>query len=272
MIQTRTLVGLCMLCALLVSAFAAQGASASKGTTAFTCVKEDPGGPLFGAHCLASGSGEKYKHVAIAQDTTTPIEVTAANTKNNTTETSSTKIKMTIAGAVTELEATALDGEGWMENKVEPGEKGEHYAIAHGTITYTNVKINKPAGLGCEVHTSNVDTTKGEAGVVHTTPLKATTTGEGENVKIEPTEAGGVFVHFIITGCKAPVEALNGPYTMSGSMTCPVNGATITCEHTPITTQNTLKLNGSIKMGLEGSLTLKNSTSKTPLSATTVET
>jgi hypothetical protein len=267
----RAVVGLCMLCALLVSAFAAQGASASKGTTAFTCVNGGGAKDRVGAHCLAEGT-PGFGHVAIAQDTTTPIEGTSANTKNNTTETSTTQLKMTIAGVATELKAATLSGEGWMENKVEPVANGEHYALAHGTITYTTVEVAKPAGLGCKVYTSNEDTTKGTEGLVHTTPLKGSTTQEGENVKIEPTTAGGAFAHFIIEGCKAPVEALNGPYTVSGSVTCPTVGATINCNHAEITTANTLKVNGSIKAGIEGSLTLKNSTSKTPLTATTVET
>jgi hypothetical protein len=276
----RAVVGLCMLCALLVSAFAAQSASASKGTTAFTCVKEHPSGPLWGEHCLESGSAptEKYKHVAIAQDTTTEVTATAEKTASNTTLTRSTNLKMTIAGVVTELKATSLHGEGSLTNKVEPVAKGEHYAEAHGTITYTEVSVVKPAGLGCKVYTSNEDTTKGTEGLVHTTPLKGSTTEEQNatdpkhNVKIEPTTAGGVFAHFIIEGCKAPVEALNGPYTVSGSVTCPVKGATIECDHNTITTANTLKVNGAIKAGIEGALTLKNKISGTPISATTVET
>jgi hypothetical protein len=276
----RAVVGLCMLCALLVSAFAAQSASASKGTTAFTCTESAEVKNRFGAHCLEAGTPKNFGHVAIAQDTTTPIEGTAENTGTNTVGAKPTKLKMTIAGVATELEATALHGEGWMENKVHAEPKGEHYAIAHGdSITYTKVKVVKPAELGCKVYTSNEDTTKGEEGVVHTTPLKGTTTGEQRetpepkhNVKIEPTTEGGAFAHFVIAYCKAPVEALNGPYTVSGSVTCGVNGATIDCVHNTITTANTLKVNGSIKAGIEGSLTLKNKTNGTPLSATTVET
>jgi hypothetical protein len=279
MIQTRTLVGLCMLCALLVSAFAAQSASASKGTTAFTCVKDEAAGTLSGEHCLAEGGTGKYKHVAIAQDTTTEVITTNDQTQSNTTETRPTKLKFTVAGVVTELTAKRLNGEGWMENKVEPGEKGEHYAFAHGSATFTEVSVTKPASLNCKVYTSTEKTEKGEEGIIHTTPLKGSTTGEGENVKIEPTTEGGAFAHFTIEGCKAPVEALNGPYTVTGSVTCPTSGATITCEHTATTTANTLRVNGSIKAGIEGSLTLKGreqdvdcSGAYTPLSGTTSET
>jgi hypothetical protein len=279
MIQTRTLAGLCMLCALLVSAFAAQGASASKGTTAFTCTESAATKDRVGAHCLAEGTPKNFGHVAIAQDTTTGVTTTNDKTKNNTSEAELARLKMTIAGVATELVATSVTGEGWMENKVEPEAKGEHYVIAHTSSTFTNVEVAKPAGFGCKVYTSNVDTTKGEEGVLHTTPLKATTTGEQRetpepkhNGKIEPTTAGGAFAHFIIEGCKAPVEALNGPYTVSGAITCPVTGTTVTCAHSTITTANTLKVNGAIKAGLELSTTFKNSTSGTPLSATTVET
>jgi hypothetical protein len=272
MIQTRTLAGLCMLCALLVSAFAAQGASASKGTTAFTCTESAATKDRVGAHCLAEGTPKNFGHVAIAQDTTTEGISTNEKTRNNTTEATSVKLRMTIAGVVTELEAPVVEGEGWFENKVEPGENGEHYIVGHGTTTYTNVKVTKPAGLGCKVYTSNEDTTKGTEGLVHTTPLKGTSTGMGDSGKLEPTTEGGIFAHFIIAECKAPVEALNGPYTVSGSVTCPVNGGTVTCEHSTITTANTLKINGSIKAGIDLSTTAKNKVTGTPLAATTVET
>jgi hypothetical protein len=284
MIQTRTLVGLCMLCALLISAFAAQSASASKGTTAFTCVKDEAAGTLSGEHCLAAGGSGKHKHAAIAQDTTTEVITTTEKTQNNTTETGSARLRMTIGGIAAELLATLAHSEGWMENKVEPGAKGEHHVIAHTSNTFTNVKMVKPAGLGCKVYTSNEDTSKGEEGVLHTTPLKVTTTGEGDSGRLEATDTSsgdpskeGVIAHFILDGCVAPVTGLNGPYTVQGSITCPVNGATVACTHPGTTAADTLKLNGAIKAGLELSTTFKgrekgSGSAYTPLSPTTVET
>jgi hypothetical protein len=76
--RTRAIAGACLLCALLVSAFAAQSASAvTKGTTAFTC-KETGTGDFKDAHCkegVSPGTGS-FKHVEVAKDTTTHITVT----------------------------------------------------------------------------------------------------------------------------------------------------------------------------------------------------
>jgi hypothetical protein len=62
----RAILDLCMLCALLVSAFAAQSASAA-GTTGFTCKAGAAEAGFSDAHCLtpAVGAAVKFTHVAI---------------------------------------------------------------------------------------------------------------------------------------------------------------------------------------------------------------
>ena len=65
--RRRAVVGLCMLSALLISAFAAQGAAATKGTTAFTC-QEKAGGTFTDAHCKTAGSGH-FESIERPQDT-----------------------------------------------------------------------------------------------------------------------------------------------------------------------------------------------------------
>jgi uncharacterized membrane protein len=62
----RAIVGICMLCSLFISAVAAQSAMAVSGTTAFTCVKDK--GTLIGEHCLTTGSGFPYGHVAFVEN------------------------------------------------------------------------------------------------------------------------------------------------------------------------------------------------------------
>jgi len=259
-----------MLCALLVSAFAAQSASAISGTTSFTCVKGAEPKDLRGEHCLKEGlPAKEYGHVAIAQDETTELEITSKNTSNNTTTGTAQVFKSTIAGFGATLSATEVHGNGWMKNEPDVA-TGEHYSVGHVTLTFTGVTSNLP---GCVVSTDTSPTEMGENGVVHTGPLKITTTGQGDSSKIEPTEAGKPIATFYLTGCNT--AGFNGTYTVTGNLTCKPEGATVNCNHAEVTTQNTLKLNGA-KAGQEGPVTVKARANSgqpyTPISPTTVTT
>jgi hypothetical protein len=267
----KAVVGLCMLCALVFSAFAAQSASAvTKGTTAYTCVKG--AGNFLTEHCVVGETGGTYGHVEIPKDTTT--EITGSNSKSNGTTTGpeSARLKETIGGVETELVSEEVSGSGWMTNA--QAANGEHFAHGEGTITYSKVKVTKPAGKGCEVFADNGGT-KGEKEMVTTNALKATTKEQEMFVKFEPA-AGAVFATFFIE-CTTKVAALEGTWEITGSLKCPTNGATIKCDHNEITTQNTLKGKGN-KAGLAGPLTLigkdgpKGDVTYNPLSVTTVET
>lgn len=269
-----TVAGLCMLSALLVGAFAAQSASAvTKGTTAFTCVT-DAAGTFKGDHCLTTGSASPSKHVAIAEETTTKTTTTNANTASETTASEPGILKITIAGTPLEMVASVTVGEGSLTNK--KAASGEHYIHATGTLTATNVEVTKPEGKECRVFTDN-NSVKGEEGVIHTVPLTATTEGQGDSLKIQPNE-GTTFGTFFIECNNEVPEAIQGTYTVTGSLKCPINGATILCNHTEMTTQNTLKVKGA-KAGIEGALTLKGrhpgldpEGTYNPITATTVET
>jgi hypothetical protein len=276
----RSVIGLCMLFALFLSAFASQSASAvTKGTTAFTCASTASGAGFSKEHCKPSdavGSGAAFKHVEIPQDTTT--EITGSN-ETTAGATDITKFKTVSNGITTELQAKVATGSGWMENKKEGAtdpNPGEHYAVGHGTITYTEATVVAPAGKGCTVWTDIDPLTMGEQGVVHTEPLKATTTGQGDALKFEPT-TGSNFTRFYITGCEGSeaLKGLNRTYTLTGSVIGVPDGSTVNFSHVGTTAQNTLKLNGS-KAGLEGTVTIKGRANSgeayKPLSATTVET
>lgn len=268
----RAVVGLCMLCALLISAFAAQSASAVNGTTAYTCKKVASGtGDFTKAHCTDADTGVgDFDHVEIAQDKTTEVEITSDKTDSETKECTNSVFKSTIGGIGTTLTTCDVHGTGWMENKVEGK---EHYSVSHVTLTFTEVDVNH-AGCNVWTHTENAPPNEmGEKGVVHTKPLRVTTKGQGDSVKIEPTE-GTVIARFWLTECNT--AAFNGTYTVSGSLTCVPDGATIDCDHTAVTTQNLLKLNGAQKAGQDGKITVTGRANSgeefTPLSTTTVET
>jgi hypothetical protein len=277
----RAIIGLCMLCALLVSAVAAQGASAKEfGTTSFTCANLGGTTHQFTkAHCKESDKGAgPFEHVAIAENTTTELTGTNANTGANTETATVTKLKSVRAGVELELQATGVTNEGpaTMVNKKAVNAKGETemYVEGEGKILYTGVSVTKPAGKGCEVFkTENAGppvthTGKGE---VETKQLAATTKEQGMALKFAP-KAGATFAVFYVTNCT--VAGLNGTYEVTGSVKGVPDGATTNFEHAAVTTQGTLKLGGQAA-GIEGSLTLKgraNSTQAfTPLSVTTVE-
>lgn len=233
----RAIVCLCALCAVLVSAAVAQTATAA-GTTGYTCVSTEATG-FSNDHCTASSEEGPYSHVAVANNTTTEITAAAAGI---------TKFKFTLGGIFTELQASSMFVSGWMENR-EDG--GEMHAFGEGTATFLNATVTQPAGKGCKVSTDNGGVA-GEEGVVHTNAIAATTKGQGDAVKFEPAE-GEVFVSFIISGCKgsAALETLNKTYTVTGSVKGTPEGATIRFTHANTTEQNTLKLNGSIKAGID---------------------
>jgi hypothetical protein len=273
----RTIVSLGILCALAFGAFAAPNASASLGTTAFTCKQLGGTEHQFSkAHCKpADDVGGEFAHVAITDDTATEIEVTNEQTKNETKEARHSVLKETIAGVELELDAAVVSGEGTMENKKD-AISGEHYAEGSATLTYSGVTAVKPVGKGCKVFAETAEKTHGAEGVINA-KAKATTKGQGMFTKLEPKE-GVTFATFFIECEKGKeVPAVEGTWEITGSLKCPTDGATVICSHTEVTTQNTLKGKGS-KAGFDAAITLNAVEAETcgpiytPLSATTSET
>lgn len=146
MIGRRATVGLSLLCALMVCAFAAQSASAAKGlnTTAFTCVK---GGTeqFEDAHCDKTGPNQEgpYGHVAIEKDVTT--DVTADNsTTGGATEPAILKGKA--FGAALQITCTKVHGEGKLHN-VESEKDGKKVHTVTGSLTtnFSSCSVQKPS-------------------------------------------------------------------------------------------------------------------------------
>jgi hypothetical protein len=263
----RAVVGLCMLCALLVSAFAAQSASAV-GTTAYTCVKGGGINPTYNtAHCRPTDGAGEWSHKAIANGTTTELQ---GNGNNEKGEPITGFLVSTAFGATVELEGKTVSGSGTMTNSEEGGEM---IASGSGTITFTNVSVVKPAN--CKVQTDGPLKEKLESGVIHTEALKATTKGQADRLKFEPVTAPNFARFWISTNLPPPAAACpldNNTFTVTGSVTGVPNGATTNFTEADTTAQNTLKLNGA-KAGLSGSLTIEgranSSDTYKPLSVTT---
>jgi hypothetical protein len=281
MTTRRSIGGLCILIALIVSAIAAQTAAAeTKGRTAFTCKKEAAESTFKTEHCKASdGAGSAFGHVAFAQDTTTEVEVTNTKTNAETSGATSMKLHFTLSGVEVEFEASTVSGAGTMVNR-KSATTGEHFIEGEGTLTFTGVKVIKPFGKGCRVFTDNAGVA-GEEGVIHTNVLAATSAGQGDALKFTPN-VGQVFATFIIEGCS--VSFLNKTFEVKGSIKSEegaTSGATAIFNRGTATTgttgQATLTLNGQ-KLGLDGKLTYLGRDKAleekvfTPLTATTVAT
>lgn len=268
----RTILVLCLLCALAFSALAVQSASAlTKGTTLFTCKKsvDGTGGKFHAAHCkdADTGSTGEWRHVAIAENTTTELTGTTENTEGKAT---SSFLESVQAGVVEQLESKLahilpeVKGvKSWVTNVKDP--TGEHYFHGEAWIQFTEVSVTKPPGKGCVV----------KGGQITTKLLKFTTKGQGHEVKFEPAVGGEPLAAFEIEKCT--IVALNGFYEAKGSMKAEADGATLIFTHANVTAQGTLSLRGQ-KAGLTSTATLKGTdksagdTEDTPLSPTTVET
>jgi hypothetical protein len=262
-----------MLFALLVSAFAAQGASAAtKGTTVVTC-KEGPGdvGSTWGdAHCKEVGTG--FGHYAVGPETTTELDGSNITTGS---ERSVAKLHSVQAGVEEEFQAKVVKrGSGstpWVKN-LTTGK--EHYIEGEGRLLYEEIEVTKPAGKGCKV----------EGGKVETKQLKAHTMGiateeiprlnEQMVIKFEPA-SGTTFAEFNVVECS--VGSLNGPYTVTGSLKATPKGATLETTGAGVTGQGKLFVRGQ-KAGIDGAITINgrdpaaSETLYTPLSVTTIET
>jgi hypothetical protein len=256
MIGRKAAVGLCMLSALALSAFAAQGAAASKGTTGFTCkeVKGTPGTVGFkDAHCKEAAEGEvvKYEHFAIPQDTNTEIKISNETTNG---ERPPLRFKTTISGVAVELQASTIEGFAKaFENKLTGT---EHYIQGVDMITVTGVTVTLPAGKGCKGFAVGTGGTgggseKGKESTVILHPLNATTKEQGDALKFSPASEE-TLATFLIEGCS--ISPLNGTYNVTGSVKCTPSGGTCNFSETETTTAGTLKTAGQ-KVGIEGTLT-----------------
>jgi len=272
MIGRRSNIGLCMLCALAVSAFAAQGASAAfSGTTGSQCkIVPQPGTATTvgysDAHCKNAVENDdqhlekvKYEHVGWAGTGNTELQGSNEKTPGEGNE--NTVLKATIAGFATTLQATGVEGTNspTMMNNLS-GE--EHQATGEGKIKYTGVTVTNPAG--CSV----------AGGTVTTFQLKATTAGQGMALKFEPAE-GTTFAEFEITGATCP-EGVKGVKKVVGSVvSSSIEGATTKFDHENTTGQGTLRIGSAVgpKAGISGLLTLKTRANSSeeylPLAATT---
>jgi hypothetical protein len=236
MIRRKSVIGIALLCALALSAFATSSASAAAGR-AFECVSGK--GTLRGEHCLTTGTASAtFGHVEIKNGTATEITATNAKSASETTASSPATLSGTIAGVKTAIVCTGVSGSGTLTN-ASTGVSGS------GVIKYSGCTVSEPAGKGCEV----------VGGTIETSTLSATTVGRTNNNELEfKAPTGGNFATINIKGCanEAPPAAA---YPVTGSLIATTIGATTETVEATITAQKTLKFGGQVA-GLNGAITI----------------
>ncbi|HSS33974.1 MAG TPA: hypothetical protein VLL27_11910 [Solirubrobacterales bacterium] len=261
MFNYKVLIALCTVSALLISAFAAQSATAL-GTKAFTCLSVSPAAGTQGfarSHCKPSDAvptDAEFEHFSFPKGLKTEINLRDFTTAGAR---SGAVLKSTVAGSAIELVAEEVNGTGSMEN----GEVGsESIASGEATVTYSGITEKL---LGCKVTGK-----PGGAGVVETKQLVGTTQAVGDRLKITPKE-GTVFAEFELTECSV------GPTTVKvvGSVLGVPDGATVNTSHLDVTTEKSLRLGSALGpiAGLAVTWTISGRTaagsSYAPLSPTT---
>jgi hypothetical protein len=223
----KAMLGLCVICALLVSAVAASGAGAT--VQSFTCSQNAPVKAFSTATCDSPLKGTTWGHESFG---TTETKVTTLNTGNSV-------LKATVAGASVVLTSTSLTSEEGKMHNVGPGTE----VTGTGKIKYEHVTANH----GCKV--------TGTASEVVTTKLLHAHTTSASTLTFEPN-SGTEFAEFTLSGCEAGFAFLNHAWHVTGKVVGEVKGATTVFKHTTVTTAGTLFVEGNVAAGLEGVLDL----------------
>lgn len=240
MLRRKATLGIVALCVIALGAFAASSASAAK--RAYLCAANTVFGQtqFLDSHCTvaAEPTDTGLKHELIIGGK--KIKITNVNTASGTTAAALSSLKGALSGVETEIQCTAVEGEGELTNT-------ETSVSGTATAGYSGCSVTKPSGKGCKV----------KGGAVTTKELSATTVGQTENnVQFTP-KSGTEFASIPIEGCS--VESLNNTFPVTGSLVATAAGATLTTVHAAITVQNALKF-GGVKAGLNGTVTVKTST------------
>ena len=262
----RATIGLLLLSALVLCAFAAPNAMATpNGTWAFRCIHTNPSGEEFSdEHCKSAQTGQSgFTEMVITAETKTEITTTNSSTEGKVVN---PKLKGVVAGVAFELEASSFMS---CESKttVENVWNGSGQPEATGAFCgeFTGVVVNKPAK--CEIEKSAVKLLENGTGrtVVKSEPPEM-------YVELNPP-TGKPFSEFTFVGGECPLKNIKVPVTGSSvianlSTTLSQNDrATLT--FTTLQTGKTLKA-GSNKAEFEGTFTSRGvSAEEPPITLTT---
>ena len=151
----------------------------TSGATAFACEQGAGAEDFADPHCDEAVSAEtgEYGHKAISSGEETEIELTNAQTENDTTDSADAILEASVVGIEAKIAATKVSGTGFLEN-VAPVE-GHHSVKGEVTMQYANLHVEEPSN--CEV-ASPIEFTaafesyeEGEAMGIELTPKEGTT-------------------------------------------------------------------------------------------------
>ncbi len=229
----RSILGLSVLCALAVCAFAAGNASAAQ--RAFTCSSTAPTKTFSDAHCN-TGGGSNFGHVEIANGVATSITMTNAKTAAGTSAAEPWTLEATIAGLEVAIECTGMTGTGSLTNAAAS-------VTGTGVLDFTGCIVESPPGHGCTI----------SGGTIISQELRGTTVGQAAGkLKVEPA-VGTLLANITIDNCDIP--PLNNTFSLTGSVVADVSGATATTTTAGVTAQNTLRF-GGVNAGLKSATTI----------------
>jgi hypothetical protein len=206
---------LAVLCALMLCALGASGASAAGGTTLVTCKKGGTTLDFSRAHCASAdkvplGTGT-FSHFKVEKGVATTITGTNAGTKNETKEAASAVLISTLGFVRSEIICTTVSSTGETENQ-EPSSENHKIIGKNIVITYTGCTVPIPLGQECKVKEGKITTNSLKSESVEDTLVFTPTTGTS-------------FTTINIEGCKT--AALNGPKNVTGTVKAIPDGATL---------------------------------------------
>ncbi|HUB98615.1 MAG TPA: hypothetical protein VMS11_02205 [Solirubrobacterales bacterium] len=268
MTAPKTLAVLGLLCALIVSAFAAQAASAAS-QTAVECTST--GTPLntdrfADKHCKTLEAGGSIFHAATPEKTKIASEGTNITTEPNWEP---AILKTTIAGVEVRIEAkfvTLLGNTGTIENNTS-GEEMYAEGLA-SEVHIAEVSVTNPPN--CEF----IGITPGGTRTPETLiaqPMRATTKGQEKGiVKLEP-QSGNLIAEFEIAGAGCPA-GVRGTWPVYGTIASnKAEGATVPFKHKTVTEAKTLRLKNAISgpvAGFEARITVRKTSGPVPIALT----
>jgi hypothetical protein len=221
MFGKKSVAGLMLLCALALSAVAAQGASAGTGTTLVTCKKGGTTKDFAQAHCESGdhvelGKGE-YSHFKVANGVPTTVSGTNTGLGTNTETTIKPVLTSTNGGVNFEIQCESVISTGQIENS-EPETEKHTITGKEIKVHYTGCRVTAPAFAvqECEIENETITTNE------------LTSMDVGDTIEFFPPAAGaqaGIFANVVVTHCKS--EALRGNKAVKGKVVATPNGSTL---------------------------------------------
>jgi hypothetical protein len=245
--------GLMTACVLTFCSVAAPSASATKGTTAFTCEKVKSGAEFSDEHCTKSGSGEGWAHKGIAVETATEVSFSNEKTAGSTTEALPTDFHFTLAGVTVTISCSIWGGLAHVLTSKPPLTPSQAVFTALA-LAVKSCKVTKP--LKCSIKGGEANLFEG--GQAKTVVKQNAAKEEEMYVEFVPAE-GKPVATFTFEGSECALKGIS--VELKGTAKANVSTSQTQLDgpilkFVPAQTEKTLTLGGKAA-SLEGSLTVR---------------